>query len=325
MKCKSEKNYYRNLGCLVLVVLLMAGCIDDGSHAEPVVVDDDDYNPPEDSPTPPPEINPEKSQNAPGIFYSFCVKDNFIIYVGLPRTYDPESSDQYHTIYLLDGDWYFDGSHWRMPDNGVKGIVHTLSYQGLIPESIVVGIGYPEENHRERDFLYPKDVISEESGGGNNFYDFIKDELIPYIDAHYNTSLERTLIGHSYGGYFTMYAFFKYRHGDFLFTNFIAISPANYYHDNYLLLRETLMRDALKDDTSDGILPLKVYMAVGALEWDKMQKGFNDMVEWLERRNYSGFEFKYKRFYGLDHTSIVTPAIKSGLIWIFSDECTGET
>jgi predicted alpha/beta superfamily hydrolase len=317
MKCKAvRKNYYRNLGCLVLIVLLMAGCINDNSNAEPVVVNADDYKPPEDSPTPTPEINPEKSQNAPGIFYSFCVKDNFTIYVDLPSYYDPDRSEGYPVIYVLDGDY--------LTEN-VEEIVSKLSSQGYMPKAIVVGIGYPEEDHRERDFLYPKDLISEESGGGSNFYDFFEDELVPYIDAHYNTSLERTLIGHSYGGYFTMYAFFKYRPGDLLFTNFVAVSPANYYHGNYLLFREALMRDALKDDTSDGILPLKVYMTVGALEWDKMQKGFNDMVEWLERRNYSGFEFKYKRFYGLDHTSIVVPAINSGLIWIFSDECTGET
>lgn len=304
-KLKKKSNTSRNLKryWLLLTIVLLSGCINQ------------DLNPPEttaaihngeiESDRSTPAIH-EKSQNVPGIFYSHLIKDNFVIYVSLPTGYDPDSSNRYHTIYVLDGDYVMDS---------VEEIVSTLSSRGYMPKAILVGIGYPDTDKRGRDFLT---LSAGEStpGGANNFYNFLQHELIPYVDTHYNTTPERTIMGHSAGGYFAMYALFQYRPFHLLFTNVIASSSPNNFHDGYLYMRESLMRDALNND---GVLPLKLYMAVGSLEEERFLKGFDDMTEWLNRRHYNGFKFKSVHYPGLDHEHVFYSVVEDGLVWIFSD------
>jgi predicted alpha/beta superfamily hydrolase len=283
----------------IFVVVLVLGCV----SAPPPTPESPALATP--TLTPAPGVNPGKAQNAPGIFYSRTVQDNFTIYVGLPSNYDPESSDQYHTIYLLDGDWYFDGSHWRRPDNGVKGIVRTLSYQGLMPESIVVGIGYPEENNRGRDFLQDY----------NSFYAFLKNELIPFIDENYNTDVTgRTLIGHSDGAFFTLHAFFQCGKPDNPFTNFIAVSG------DFTKVNDVLFAEEMALHQRSSVVPASLYMAVGGQEEERFITSNRQMAEILGKRDYTDFRVIFKEYYGLNHGSIVSVAFQDGLLWIFSDE-----
>ena len=73
-------------------------------------------------------------------FYSDRVEDSYKVYISLPIGYDPQYPDGYPVIYLLDADWYFDGSSARIGDGGVAGIVSSLSESGRIPRAILVGI-----------------------------------------------------------------------------------------------------------------------------------------------------------------------------------------
>lgn len=299
-KSNSSRNLKRYWLLLTIIFLC---CINQG------------LNPPEDIPAhrndekesnrSTPAIH-EKSQNVPGIFYSHLIKDNFVIYVSLPAGYDPDSPNRYHVIYVLDGDYVMDN---------IEKIVSKLSSKGYMPKAILVGIGYPDTDKRGRDFLT---LSAGEStpGGANNFYNFLQHELIPYVDTHYNTTPERTVMGHSAGGYFAMYALFQYRPFHLLFTNFIACSSPNNFHDGYLYMRETLMRNTLNND---GLLPLTLYMAVGSLEEERFLKGFDDMTEWLNKRHYNGFTFKSVQYLGLDHEHVFYPAVEDALVWIFSD------
>jgi hypothetical protein len=65
---------------------------------------------------------------------------------------------------------------------------------------------------------------------------------------------------------------------------------------------------------TDLVLPLKLYMAVGSLEEERFLKGFDDMIKWQNKRNYSGFTFKSKRYSGLDYENVFYPAVKDRLI-----------
>lgn len=253
---------------------------------------------------PAPTPSPEEPQNAPGLFYSCSVGDYYNIYVGLPKTYSEDLT--YPVIYLLDGDWYFDGSHWRIDRGGVHGIVTRLAESGDMPEAIVVGIGYSEENQRGRDFLVSP----------VHFYRFLKDELIPFIDSTYSTDMEgRTLVGHSDGGFFTMYALFRYDPSDVVFSNFISISGDFSKVDRYLYTEEMSLYSRLQ-----GELPVTLYLAVGKDEERRFVESNDEMAEKLTSRNYSGFRFKSIQYYGLHHGSVVAPAVEDGLTWIFLQE-----
>jgi predicted alpha/beta superfamily hydrolase len=92
---------------------------------------------------------------------------------------------------------------------------------------IVVAI--PNTNRR-RD-LTPTHVTSEKedstffkpSGGGEKFTDFLAQDVIPYIEAHYPASGDRILIGHSLGGLMVIHTMMN--RSD-LFNKYIAIDPS---------------------------------------------------------------------------------------------------
>ncbi len=251
------------------------------------------------------------------IFHSVEVNDDFKIYVSLPTNYN-ESMNSYPVIYLLDGDWYFDGSNWRLTPGGVKRIISDLATAEIIEESILVAIGYPNKNHRLRDYLYPHDFwISPSSGGAENFYSFLKNELIPYIDIHLRTfnETDRTLIGHSHAGYFSLFTLFKYRNeSTILFSKYILSSVTAFYSDYYLLTQEALMFEAI-----NNTLPLELRMCVGTKEMEEIQIGFDTMVSLFNTRNYSGFKFDYQKYINYRHTTIVEPSIIDGLTWLYNN------
>jgi predicted alpha/beta superfamily hydrolase len=80
----------------------------------------------------------------------------------------------------------------------------------LIPEVILIGIAYDTTyqwytNYRQRDYTPSKTRIPH-TGGGKTFLDFIKKELIPYINLEYRTTEDRTIVGHSLGGSLGFYS-----------------------------------------------------------------------------------------------------------------------
>ncbi len=137
-------------------------------------------------------------------------------WIHLPEGYSGAGDAAYSVIYLLDGE-----SH-------LAGLASIQSYYNYFrfPEMIVVAIS--NADHRTRD-LTPTEVASrngapvEASGGADAFRSFLSGELIPHIDSTYATSAHRILVGHSYGGLFTIHTLLEQPD---LFTNYIALDPS---------------------------------------------------------------------------------------------------
>ncbi len=261
--------------------------------------------------------NPNKEQNVPGLFYSHNVDDNYQIYVALPSNYNPSDSKRYPVIYLLDGDWYFDGSHWRISDGGVKGIISRYADAGDMPEAILVAIGYPTKNYRERDYLYPADTwFVMNSGGGMKFYSFIKDELIPKVEANFKTNITygRTIIGHSYGSYFSLFSLFESELNNIsLFKNFLIVSPTTFYYNEYLLNQEYTLFEK-----TNGSLAINIRISVGGDELSILVESYERLKTRLLERNYTGMHFDFQLYENKHHRSVVEPSFNDGLKWLFS-------
>jgi predicted alpha/beta superfamily hydrolase len=170
------------------------------------------------------------------IMYSTSVRDSFYIFVSLPKSYSDKPKGKFPVVYLLDANVYFDF---------LKGD----------PENIIVGIGYKNaflaDSLREKDYTYPRASVTDSmpiSGGGVSFAHFIENELIPSIDKQYRTdSTNRTLMGHSLGGYFTLFALNCHWKGKEMFSKYVAASPSLDYSDNYLIKQfEALKETATK-------------------------------------------------------------------------------
>ncbi|MDO6517721.1 alpha/beta hydrolase [Zobellia uliginosa] len=142
-------------------------------------------------------------------------------WVYLPENYGNEhyADQHYPVIYVLDGEKYF---------HVISGMVKNLSdgYYPLIPECIVVAI---KNTNRSRD-LTPTvdDSLSYETGGANAFEAFIAKELIPEINTRYRTLDYKVLVGHSFGGLFTMNTLVG---NTALFNAYIVIDPSLWWDD----------------------------------------------------------------------------------------------
>src|SRR6185503_17561259 len=120
-------------------------------------------------------------------------------------------------IYLLDANVYFDIVADAIKENNSN--------------ALLVGLGYKDfmrmDSLRNRDYTFPKALPKDSfpiSGGADKFLSFIGGELLPYIDKTYRTDTSnRALMGHSLGGYFTLYALEQAMlRKNSLFKNYVA-------------------------------------------------------------------------------------------------------
>ena len=131
------------------------------------------------------------------------------VWIGLPENYDARRA--YPTLYVLDAEWQFDI---------VLSVMKELAANDKIPEHLVVGIPKIDGKHRFKDLTFTTNSIGsggkenasmttlfnkENTGGGENFYKHIKNEVLPFVESKYKTNGFDVFIGHSLSGYFGAY------------------------------------------------------------------------------------------------------------------------
>jgi len=231
------------------------------------------------------------------------VGDDFQIYVDVPDDYETDTNTHYPVVYLLDGDWYFNGVN-RLP-GGVVGIVSSLVETGDMPSAILVGIGYPGATGRGRDFLETPRA----------FHAFVVGDLIPTIDERFRTvPTDRTLIGHSDGGYSAVHALLRFMDSDDPpFTRYVAIS-GNYN-------KGTLIWDAderLSRRVETGGVPVALYLAVGGMDEHEFVLSNRSLADVLAERDYENLDFKMRIYGNAHHGDLVQRAFTDGLKWVFA-------
>ncbi len=245
-------------------------------------------------------------------YSSEVVNDRYRISVSLPENYNTDDGKRYGVIYLLDSNWAFEG---------VKKII--ASNKGSIDPVILVGIcqiqalqpGYTGTSpSRCRDYtptryqpaLYP------DSGGARDFGEFLKTELVPFIDTRYRTipgADNRCLIGGSLGGLFVCYSAINYND---TFRKFLAVSPSLWW-DNFIIMKleskyaatHTELNAFIFATASTGEDPISV-------------KGVNGLSEVLSQRKYSGLSYETRTLSGYTHETAQHPGIELGIPWLLS-------
>ena len=156
--------------------------------------------------------------------HSNVLNEDRIVMIGLPEGYE-KSTKKYPVFYLIDGQWSFDFT---------KQMIDWVSRTryGFMPEMILVSLHTGGDN-RTRDLTPTKDK-NNGGGGGDKLYDFIRDEVIPFVDKNYRTYNYRVLGGTSFGGVFVVNAF--HRDPQF-FNGYISLSPSMWWDNNILLDR----------------------------------------------------------------------------------------
>ena len=256
--------------------------------------------------------------------YSKTVADSFFISVNLPNDYNPQQKEKYPVVYLLDANLYFDI---------LATTINKYSEVGLAPSVIFVGIGYKDfpamDSLRNRDDTYPTAIPEYQmtvSGGADKFLSFINNELIPQIDKEYKTDTsKRVLMGHSLGGYFTVYTLLQ----DLLgksnsFNSYIAASPTIHYNKYYFL-------NQVKDIPTQKSRHKKInaYITFGGQEdaeskTDSSVMKLNDLTNQLSNLfsvKQSGYViYTSNIFSNLDHMDTQIPTFIKGLQWTLNEK-----
>jgi len=250
--------------------------------------------------------------------------------VRLPRTYDT-SNETYPVLYAVD-------------DFGmVVEIARLLPNEELIPELIIVGIGYPvghfvdaagaraleltpsvfkawEENRAVVLSENPDLPALEGSGGAPEFLSFLRQELIPLIETEYRVDPEdRALYGHSLGGLFAFHALLN---NSGTFHKFIVASPSLWWDSGVTFEHEATFAE------SNHALPARAFFSVGLLEddvaheptgWGLMITNLRKLVDVLEQREYDGFVWDVHFFEDETHGSVIPATISRGLRYIYGE------
>ena len=112
------------------------------------------------------------------------------IKIHLPKNYDKDSVSNFPITVILNSEKLFDL---------YTGNAHFFSLNDSAPEQITIGIDMKKT-------LFLDTGFTKESGelisSSKNFYRFIKNELIPYLEANYKTSPFITIVGEGISGNF---------------------------------------------------------------------------------------------------------------------------
>jgi hypothetical protein len=219
--------------------------------------------------------------------------------VAVPENYSPQTQ-KYAVMYVLDGEENYD-----FVAEKCKKISSDLS----TPNILVVSIGYGND----RSFDYTPTKANEGGGGAEKFMHFIKNELIPKMEADYGADTlrkNRTLLGHSFGGLLSSYAFTKHNS---VFGNYLILSPSLWYDNEIVLRLEQENRDINKANHQ------LVFMGLGELESDgRMLTPFLAFYQRLEK-NYPGIQIKRHIEPKLYHRGSEKPNIIEGLNFYFQN------
>ena len=232
------------------------------------------------------------------------------------------SKEIYPVVYLLDGEAHF---------HSVTGLIHQLSRangNNILPKMIVVGI---INTNRTRDliptyesvapYLDSAYIITE--GGGDNFTAFLKNELIPFMEAKYPTAPYRTFIGHSLGGLTVMNTFVNHRD---MFDAYISIDPSLWKNDRKIM-------DEVKFELKKGnyfgkalylsaanTLPAGVDTLSVQSKIDDNTIHIRTLIEFAKFIDFhpaEGLRFKWKYYSDDDHASVPLISEYDGLRFIF--------
>ncbi len=247
---------------------------------------------------------------------SRVLNENRKIYIHYPKSDSANLNKRYPVLYLMDGE-----SHFEM----LSQFTDYLSRWdvNVIPQMIVVGI---TNTKRTRDLTPTKSIINyfgkadtiadswmKPSGGNEEFLQFIRQELIPYVETNYKTQPYKIFAGHSFGGIASINCMLSHPG---MFDAYIAISPSFWWDDEYVLkladknLKKTsvLNKMLFYSDASEGVKDSSSYHT-NLLKFDRL----------LKNKALKGLDYKYKYYPTETHMTEPIVAYYDALRFIYKD------
>ena len=240
--------------------------------------------------------------------------ENRSIYIQYPKPNPKNATMSYPVLYLLDGESHFDLvsqhctylSRWDvnvMPEMIVVGIVNTNRVRDLTPTHSVLDY-YGKADTSATSWLKP-------SGGNEKFFQFMQNELMPYINSHYKTQPFRIFAGHSFGGITVINCLLTRPE---LFNAYVAVSPSFWWDRGYLL---KLADQKLKKDTTSNKILFYSDGNEGVSDKSTFHSNLLTFDSLLNTRGLPGLIYKYVYYPEESHMSEPLFAYADALRFIF--------
>ena len=240
------------------------------------------------------------------LIHSRVLNQDRRIYIHVPKPDSADINKALPVLYLLDGE-----NHFHI----LSAYIEYLRHWQVIPPIIVVGIVSVD---RVKDLTPTKSVINffgkidsayKTSGGNERFFNFIQQELMPYMEANYKTSPFKIFAGHSFGGLTAINCLLMHPE---MFDAYIAISPSLWFGNKYVL------RLAEQKVPNPSMRDKKIFYSVGnedgtfrddLLKFDKL----------VEDGSLKTLKHEYKYYPYEDHMTEPIPAYYDALRFLYKN------
>ncbi len=236
------------------------------------------------------------------------------IYIHVPTIDSADLNKRFPVLYLLDAD-----NHFELLSQYAEYLSRTDV--GVLPKLIIVGI---TNTNRVRDLTPTNSMYNYEgkpdtsswlkaSGGNDAFFEFLKTELIPFVDSAYNPQPYKLFAGHSFGGITTINCLLNQPD---MFDAYIAVSPSFWWDKEYLL---RIADQKLKMGTT---LNKKLFYCNGNEGGQNsfFHKGLLKFDAILKKKNLLGLSRKYMYYPNEMHMTVPIIAYLDALRFVFPQE-----
>ncbi len=238
------------------------------------------------------------------IIHSNVLKQDRHVYIHVPKLDSADINKALPVLYLLDGENHFHIlsayieylRHWQfIPPIIVVGIVSANRIKDLTPTNSLV------------DFDGKVDSSYKISGGNEQFFNFIQQELMPYIETAYKTNSFKLLAGHSLGGLTAINCMLL---RPAMFDAYIAVSPSIWWNNKSIL---KLTAQKLK-----GLSTLtKKFFYSNGNEDGSFKSDLLRLDRLIKQSSLKGFKHKYIDYPHEDHMTEPIPAYYDALRFIY--------
>ena len=219
------------------------------------------------------------------------------LYISLPENYNQKI--KYPVIYVTDA---HNLHHFEIVKQTIRQQSNFLNF----PECIVIGIYHIGENRNdELDITYSKK--------GQNFKNYIFDEVIPFVDKNYSTSSFKAIFGHSDGAEYNHYLMFETNNPFDAFMN-ISENLSDLYNENIEPIRNKFIAFLNRNKK-----PIKYFIASAKYDHDDFRYRSGLEIEKIFQNNQNNtIDFKHN-VYKSWHNDLVGYSVLDALKFIFSD------
>jgi predicted alpha/beta superfamily hydrolase len=163
----------------------------------------------------------------PGRYFDFVSRINGVAYRILLGAPAAERDAPLPVLYLLDGERAFPAAQRAVREG-----------------SVVVGIGYPRETGRNRDYTPVGGASRPEGGGVNLFWRVVLEEVVPFVESRHRIDpARRAVFGNSLGGLAVLTVLFRQPNA---FTDYVISSPSIWVGNRAILADESAFSSMVK-------------------------------------------------------------------------------